>query len=154
MKSALIAIVFLGAASLAACKKSSPAPQQPTPPVEVTSPTEPDPPPDRGANMTDAQLDAIMAELAGFMEKMAVAIEGSQGDCPKMAANIDRVSKEHADLMERTKQLNDPSLEDRADKWMEANGQRINELARRVVEGAGTCSDDAAVQAAMERVGS
>ena len=141
---AVLSVALLG------CKKESGATTTPAN-ATATAPA-PDPTP-AAVPISDAELEALMRELTTFMAGMAEAVEGAGKDCAAMAAGIDRVGAQHADVLARVRKLDDPAIEDRADAWMQANGEALNDLSTRVVTAVEPCGSDAGVQAALERVG-
>jgi hypothetical protein len=141
---------------VAGCKKSAPGPQEPQPggagSGSGAAPADPTPP---SRAMTDAEFDRIMRDVMAYMTALGDAAAEAKGDCPAMAAAIERVIGDHADLTGRAAQLDrDPTAEDRAEAWMKANDASARPTFEKLFAEVQKCGEDPAVQAAVEKIGS
>ncbi|HUQ03179.1 MAG TPA: hypothetical protein VM261_11840 [Kofleriaceae bacterium] len=150
---ALLLALLLGAA----CKKSAPGPQEPVPAggsgsASAAAPVDPTP---ASSTVSDAEFDQIMHDVIAYMTALGNAAAGAKGNCPEMAAAIERVIGEHSDLTTRASQLDtDPTAEDRAEAWMKANDATARPAFDKLFAEVQKCEEDAAVQAAVAKIGS
>lgn len=148
----LSALLLVGA-----CKSSTPGPQTPgagggSGSAPAAAPVDPTPP---ASTMTDAELDRIMRDVIAYMTALGSAAAETKGDCPAMAAAIERVIGEHSDLTARAAQLDDdPTAEDRAEAWLKANDAAARPVFEKLFAEVQTCGADEAVQAAVAKIGS
>jgi hypothetical protein len=141
---------------IAACTKSASGPQEPQPggagSGSAAAPADPTPP---SSAMTDAEFDQIMRDVMAYMTALGDAAAEAKGDCPAMAAAIERVIGDHTDLTARAARLDqDPTAEDRAEVWMKANDASARPAFERLFTEVEKCGQDPAVQAAVEKIGS
>lgn len=147
----LLAVLVVLLVPMVACKSSTPPRGGGSPTVAPAPPPDPTPPPQQ---LGEAELEAMMRELTVLMHELAAAVEAERSDCGAMAAAINRVVDSHAALFARARELNDPSIEDRALAWVEQFGQAFEQDAARVEAAVHQCAGDAQVEAAMGRLSS
>lgn len=145
----LLAALALTLLVLASCSK--PGPARPLAPLPEPG-TGPDPTP-AAATISDDELDALMRETVAYLGQVAAAVQGAGTDCPAMAAGIERVVDDHAALLERARTLDDPSVEDRSEKWLDAHAAEVKPMFETLFEALEPCGQDPAVQAAVEKMG-
>jgi hypothetical protein len=118
----------------------------------TTPPGDPTPPPSK---MSDAEFDALMADAVAFFKALGDAAAGTGGDCPKMAAAIEQVITDHADLMERAHAIDeDPDSEDRGDAWMHAHEADVTPVFSKFFDELKKCQGDPSVEAAVKKLSS
>lgn len=139
-----------------ACKKkdTAPGPVAPLPDNAASkgsAPPDPTPPP---GDLSDAEFDSLMQEVIAMMRALSDAASAANGDCPKMAASLQKVNDEHHELHLRMHQLDDdPSAEDRADAWMKAHDAELAPMFEKLFKELGRCENDPEVMKAMEAMG-
>lgn len=149
----LLAISLALALGAACSKHSTPAPVTPGTGDASTAaamPADPTPPPGK---LSDAELDALMRDTVAFFTDVADAITAAGSDCSKVAAGIERVVADSSALIERTREIDDdPDAQDRADAWMKSHDAELRPMFDRLFKGVEACRDDAAVDAALEKM--
>ena len=127
----------------------------PTPvpvPDPVATPT-PTPTPGPGA-ISDAAFEAMMNEGIAMYVVIAKAAEWTGGDCDKLARSIEQVLTDNRDLLARAKVLNaDPAMAKRMEAWNQAHTSDIIGPSTTITGAAMKCTDNAAMKAAMTKLG-
>ncbi len=93
-----------------------------------------------------------MRETIDYLGKVSVAIAAAGTDCPAMADAIERVVGEHMTLIERALTLDDPSMEDRSQDWLEAHADEVKPTFEKLFKGIESCGDHADVQQAVKKM--
>lgn len=153
---------ILVALALAACSKSTPPPATPAPrPIsssaiiaQATPPFHLDTEAATPANrISDADLDKLMRDVVTFMGAIADEVGKAGGDCTQVAAAIERVTAANAELIVRTRALDDDDgAQGRADKWMEAHVDEIKPVFERLLVALQPCEQDEGVRRSVERI--
>jgi hypothetical protein len=143
VRALVVAFVVL----VVACKPSRP-PQGGPQTVAPEPAPEPTPPAQR---LDDAELEALMRQVAELMAELADAVEAER-DCIAMSVAINRVVDDHAAVLERMRALKDPSIEDRAHAWVAQHGEQLETYAERAGAAVQRCAGEPEVDAAMERL--
>jgi hypothetical protein len=139
---AVASLLLAGALSAGGCGgKAKAAPQQPT--------NGPAP-----ATMTDAELEATMQAGLAFIVELGDDLAGVAGqDCATIAATIEATTGRHGDVIEASARVDkDPATKARADAWMSAHEAELTAAAEKIGPSVAPCTDDAAVQAAVEKL--
>jgi hypothetical protein len=160
MRTLSVVWLALALALVASCKKKD-APTGPVAPLPdgagsgseaAPPPGDPTPPP---SQMSEAEFEALMRDAIAFFKALGDGAATANGDCPKMAAAIDQVVTDHADLMQRAHAIDeDPDAEDRGDAWMKAHEADVKPVFDKFFGELRKCQGDPAVEAAVEKLSS
>lgn len=141
--------------TVAGCGKKSSTTPQPVATTEPAPPPETTPPPAETktpkATPSDAELETLFARTLDFLDQFADAIAANEGDCPKMATAMTGVFDTHKDLLAEAKSYEGNSEVDaKVDAYMETHKPRVEAAMGKMMKGMQACSNDPAVQKAME----
>jgi hypothetical protein len=139
------------ALGLVACAKKSPPAQEPVMVEQDPASAEDEAPP--AAEVSDADIDALMNETIAFITALTESSEAVAGDCGQIATAIATQIDSHQDLITRARVYdNDESVQTRADAWMEAHQAEIDPIYQRMGAVIGPCADDPRVAEQFERM--
>jgi hypothetical protein len=103
--------------------------------------------------MSDADIEKLINDVIGMMTDIGKGMAGK--DCAGAAAAITSVLDAKKDVVDKIAALeNDDSIEDRAEKIMEAKGleKQLDEAMKPIEETGQKCESDAAFTAAGDRL--
>ncbi|MBL8622761.1 MAG: hypothetical protein JNK64_15705 [Myxococcales bacterium] len=148
MKRLSMIMLMAAAIAVAGCKKKSQP--KPAPTAGTGTPAAGTGTP---AAMSDAELEAQMAEYLTMMVALGKALDDAGGDCGKTSAGMNAVLDKYAAALARGKALTqDPATKGRIEAWGQKHMSEVMALSMKVASAGQKCGSDPAFQQTIARL--